>query len=190
MAPPSVRVLLFNSKLGDLLKRKEKLKVVSIRESVTVETALATLAKHKILSAPVLSQPTDEAVGQDGDLECLCFVDIRDVLNAFLQSGPPNVQLHANTRPCMLHDRYLLGRETRARKVLSAPESVVSGHNGVHRSSQVVFEARSAVHVSMHQQRIPGSARPGIPGCCTHSLLLVCPAISRVVCRFLIRLRL
>ena len=89
MAPPSVRVLLFNSELGDLLKRKEKLKVVSIRESVTVETALATLAKHKILSAPVLSQPADEAAGQDGDLECLCFVDIRDVLNAFLQSGTP-----------------------------------------------------------------------------------------------------
>ncbi len=89
MAPPSIRVLLFNSKLGDLLQRKEKLKVVSIRESVTVETALATLAKHKILSAPVLSQPTDEAVGQDGDLECLCFVDIKDVLNAFLQSGSP-----------------------------------------------------------------------------------------------------
>mmetsp|Transcript_898 Transcript_898/g.2753 ORF Transcript_898/g.2753 Transcript_898/m.2753 type:complete len:391 (-) Transcript_898:1214-2386(-) len=86
MAPPSVRSLLVNAKIGDMLKRKENLKVVCIRDSVTVEAALATLAKHKILSAPVLSKPTDEVAGQEGALECLCFVDINDVLRAFLQS--------------------------------------------------------------------------------------------------------
>lgn len=55
MKSPTVRSLLHGAKIDVLLKNKRG-KVVTVLDTVTVESALGTLAQKKILSAPMLSQ--------------------------------------------------------------------------------------------------------------------------------------
>jgi CBS domain-containing protein len=55
MKSPTVRALLSQAHLDDLLKKKTR-PVITVRNTVTVEAALAMLAKNRILSAPMLTQ--------------------------------------------------------------------------------------------------------------------------------------
>lgn len=64
--------------------------LVILRDTATVEQALKTLARHKILAAPVVL--TSESAASDAQWPCefgasdiLGFADIRDVLSSFLQ---------------------------------------------------------------------------------------------------------
>lgn len=55
MKSTTVRSLLAKAKIDELLKSKTR-KVLTVLDTVTVESALGTLAQNRILSAPMLTQ--------------------------------------------------------------------------------------------------------------------------------------
>jgi 5'-AMP-activated protein kinase regulatory gamma subunit len=68
--------MLLGSRLEELLQKPESRGVVVVPQDSTVDSALQVLAEHRILSAPVTA-----------DGEVLGFVDIRDILAAFLKDA-------------------------------------------------------------------------------------------------------
>ncbi|KDD72571.1 hypothetical protein H632_c3181p0 [Helicosporidium sp. ATCC 50920] len=86
-----LRSVLSQTKLTALAKDQ---KVVTLKDSVTVEDALRILAHHRILSAPVLraTPPGSEVASAAGGVPdasspIVGFVDIRDILSSFLKGS-------------------------------------------------------------------------------------------------------
>lgn len=81
------RTLLVSTKVSSLKALGGR--VVVLRDSATVEQALGVMAKHKIISAPVIVTPedcaSDQALHDAGEAaDILGFIDIKDILNSFL----------------------------------------------------------------------------------------------------------
>jgi hypothetical protein len=76
--------LLESTNLTELCKKDQK--IVLLEHNTTIGDALKTLAKHNILSAPMVMYPDIEEV-QGGDMspQLLGWIDVADVMRAFLQ---------------------------------------------------------------------------------------------------------
>lgn len=76
--------LLESTNLSELCKKDQK--IVLLEHNTTIGDALKTLAKHNILSAPMVMYPDIEEV-QGGDMspQLLGWIDVADVMRAFLQ---------------------------------------------------------------------------------------------------------
>lgn len=79
----SITALLERTKLSDLCKSNQK--VVLLEHNLTIGDALKKLAKHKILSAPMVMEPGIEEISNgDQSPQLLGWIDISDILRAFL----------------------------------------------------------------------------------------------------------
>lgn len=84
--------LLRSTTVSALMKERD---IISVSSDAAIDEALRTLAEHRLLSVPVRVDPGE---GQADDSPFL-FLDIRDVLNSFMQGGWGGMGCVASSAP-------------------------------------------------------------------------------------------